>query len=105
MLGGRDVADGVDVFIAAAQRRIDAHPAVGDGQAGALGQFDIGLGAHGDQHGVGADGGPVAESQSGGGVVCRGDLLDTGVQPQIYSVLAVQLGEDLRGFGTQGEQR
>ena len=64
MLGGGDVADREDVGVAGAQRRVDQHAAVAEGQTGLLGEREVGGRADGDQDGVGVDGGPVAERRA-----------------------------------------
>ena len=96
MVCRRDVADREDIGVTGAQRRVDEHAAVGtQRQARRQGQVGVRCRADGDQHGVGVNGGPVAEPQAGRDTIGGGDLLDRCTQPQVDPVLTVQLGEHL----------
>lgn len=101
VFGIGDVADGVDVGIAAAQPRRDQHAAVADVQAGRLGDLQIGDSARGDQHEVGVDPLPVVQTQPSGASVVDDDLLhaDTGVQ--VDAVSAMQIGEHRTDLGAE----
>ena len=101
VFGGGDIADREDVRIAGPKRGVHEHAAVPGGQPGLLGKRDVGCGADGHQHGVGVDGGAVAEFESrrraGGG----GDLVDRGAQAQVDAVIAVHGGEHLTGLAAE----
>ena len=89
---GGDVPGGVDVRVGGAQRRVHGDPAVGQVEAGSIGQRDVRDDADADDDGVGRDRGAVAQLDAGDPALTQ-EAADPGAEPQVDPMIAMQPGE------------